>query len=81
MPAGKSISSKLFDESSANELDLEGVPSTSTPKTNRLRPRRKQNSESESKRSSGYSLHDDSQSDDGSHFSISEAEYFEKDDI
>lgn len=76
MPAGKSISSKLFDESSANELDLEGVPSTSTPKTNRVRPRRKQNSETESEHSSGYS-----QSDDGSHFSISEAEDFEKDDI
>lgn len=78
VPAGKSVSTKLFDESSADDMDLEGVP-TSTPKPKRGRPRRNRTPETESEHASSYSLHDCSRSDDGSNFYESESEDFGED--
>lgn len=78
VPAGKSVSTKLFDESSADDMDLEGVP-TSTPKPKRGCPRRNRTPETESEHASSYSLHDCSRSDDGSNFYESESEDFGED--
>lgn len=73
VPAGKSFCSKMFDESSENEMDFEGA-STSTPKPRKGAQCRKQETASESENSSSYSLHDNSASDDGAHFSSTESE-------
>lgn len=73
VPAGKSVSTMLFDESSTIEMDFEGA-STSTPKPKKGSRCRIQEPASESENSSSYSLHDNSASDDGSHFSVTGSE-------
>jgi hypothetical protein len=73
VPAGKSVCSNLFDDSSENEIDFEDA-STSTPKPKKGSRPTKQKPESDSEDSTSYSVHDNSASDDGSHLSATASE-------
>lgn len=71
--AGKSVCSKLFDDSNENEIDFKDA-SSSTPKPKKENRPTKRKPESDSEDSTSYSVHDNSASDDGSHLSATASE-------